>query len=51
MHQPINLKTRTLAARNSIRPATAICGRFGNFYGATVHGGDNDDGSIYKFTP
>ena len=24
---------------------------FGNFYGATVHGGDNDDGSIYKFTP
>ncbi|MGB9473436.1 MAG: choice-of-anchor tandem repeat GloVer-containing protein [Candidatus Udaeobacter sp.] len=24
---------------------------FGNFYGATVHGGENDDGSIYKFTP
>ena len=24
---------------------------FGNFYGATVHGGDNNDGSIYKFTP
>jgi len=24
---------------------------FGNFYGATVHGGDNDDGSVYKFTP
>jgi uncharacterized repeat protein (TIGR03803 family) len=24
---------------------------FGNFYGATVHGGDNDDGAIYKFTP
>src|SRR5436190_22031979 len=24
---------------------------FGNFYGATVHGGDNDDGSIYQFTP
>ena len=24
---------------------------FGNFYGATVHGGDDDDGSIYKFTP
>ena len=24
---------------------------FGNFYGATVHGGINDDGSIYQFTP
>src|SRR6266542_768058 len=24
---------------------------FGNFYGATVHGGDNDDGAIYQFTP
>jgi uncharacterized repeat protein (TIGR03803 family) len=23
----------------------------GNFYGATVHGGTNDDGTIYKFTP
>jgi uncharacterized repeat protein (TIGR03803 family) len=24
---------------------------FGNFYGATVHGGENDDGCVYKFTP
>jgi uncharacterized repeat protein (TIGR03803 family) len=24
---------------------------FGNFYGATVHGGDDNDGSVYKFTP
>ena len=24
---------------------------FGNFYGATVHGGTDDDGSIYQFTP
>jgi uncharacterized repeat protein (TIGR03803 family) len=24
---------------------------FGNFYGATVHGGTDDDGSVYKFTP
>lgn len=24
---------------------------FGNFYGATVHGGQNDDGSVYQFTP
>lgn len=24
---------------------------FGNFYGATVHGGDNGDGAVYKFTP
>jgi uncharacterized repeat protein (TIGR03803 family) len=24
---------------------------FGNFYGATVHGGIADDGSIYQFTP
>ena len=23
----------------------------GNFYGATVHGGNTDDGAIYKFTP
>lgn len=23
----------------------------GNLYGATVHGGDGDDGAIYKFTP
>ena len=23
----------------------------GNFYGATVHGGDNGDGAIYRFTP
>ena len=28
-----------------------VVDRFGNFYGATVHGGDNDDGAIYKFTP
>jgi uncharacterized repeat protein (TIGR03803 family) len=23
----------------------------GNFYGATVHGGTDDEGSIYEFTP
>ena len=28
-----------------------VVDRFGNFYGATVHVGVNDDGSIYKFTP
>jgi uncharacterized repeat protein (TIGR03803 family) len=28
-----------------------VVDRLGNFYGATVHGGDNDDGSIYNFTP
>jgi uncharacterized repeat protein (TIGR03803 family) len=28
-----------------------VVDRFGNFYGATVDGGDNDDGSIYNFTP
>ena len=28
-----------------------VVDHFGNFYGATVHGGENDDGSIYKFTP
>jgi uncharacterized repeat protein (TIGR03803 family) len=28
-----------------------VVDRFGNFYGATVHGGLNDDGSVYKFTP
>jgi uncharacterized repeat protein (TIGR03803 family) len=24
---------------------------FGNFYGATVHGGTDDDGCVYQFTP
>jgi uncharacterized repeat protein (TIGR03803 family) len=24
---------------------------FGNFYGATVHGGEDDDGCVYQFTP
>jgi uncharacterized repeat protein (TIGR03803 family) len=28
-----------------------VVDRLGNFYGATVHGGVDDDGSIYKFTP
>jgi len=28
-----------------------VVDRFGNFYGATVHGGENDDGCVYKFTP
>jgi uncharacterized repeat protein (TIGR03803 family) len=28
-----------------------VVDKFGNFYGATVHGGDNNDGAIYKFTP
>ena len=28
-----------------------VVDRFGNFYGATVHGGTDDDGSVYKFTP
>ena len=28
-----------------------VVDRSGNFYGATVHGGMNDDGSVYKFTP
>jgi uncharacterized repeat protein (TIGR03803 family) len=28
-----------------------VVDRFGNFYGATVHGGDDDDGAIYQFTP
>jgi hypothetical protein len=28
-----------------------VVDRFGNFYGATVRGGKNDDGCVYKFTP
>jgi uncharacterized repeat protein (TIGR03803 family) len=28
-----------------------VVDRFGNFYGATVHGGTEDDGCVYKFTP
>jgi hypothetical protein len=28
-----------------------VVDRFGNFYGATVHRGEADDGCVYKFTP
>ena len=28
-----------------------VVDRFGNFYGATVHGGTDGDGCVYKFTP
>jgi uncharacterized repeat protein (TIGR03803 family) len=28
-----------------------VADRLGNLYGATVHGGDHNEGSIYKFTP
>src|SRR5215216_5698064 len=28
-----------------------VAGPAGHFYGATVHGGDDDEGSIYEFTP
>lgn len=28
-----------------------VVDNFGNFYGATVHGGDADDGCVYQFTP
>jgi hypothetical protein len=28
-----------------------VVDRFGNFCGATVHGGTEDDGCVYKFTP
>ena len=28
-----------------------VVDRLGNFYGATVHGGQADDGCVYKFTP
>jgi uncharacterized repeat protein (TIGR03803 family) len=28
-----------------------VVDRLGNFYGATVHGGENDDGCVYQFTP
>src|SRR5438477_3114084 len=28
-----------------------VVDRLGNFYGATVHGGEDDDGCVYKFTP
>jgi len=32
-------------------PYSGMINRAGSFYGATTHGGDNDDGAIYKFTP
>ena len=33
-------------------PYTGMVGnRAGTFYGATVHGGDDDEGAIYQFTP
>jgi uncharacterized repeat protein (TIGR03803 family) len=28
-----------------------VVDQFGNFYGATVHGGTDDDGCVYQFTP
>jgi uncharacterized repeat protein (TIGR03803 family) len=28
-----------------------VVDKFGNFYGATVYGGEEDDGSVYQFTP
>ena len=28
-----------------------VIDRFGNFYGATVHGGTDEDGCVYRFTP
>ena len=28
-----------------------VVDKSGNFYGATVHGGEEDDGSVYQFTP
>ena len=28
-----------------------VVDKFGNFYGATVHGGNDNDGSVYQFTP
>ena len=28
-----------------------VVDRFGNFYGAAVHGGEAGDGCVYKFTP
>ena len=44
------------ATTNDVNPGAfsyngMVVDRFGNFYGATVHGGDNDDGAVYKFTP
>src|SRR5439155_19800215 len=33
-------------------PYTGMVGnRAGTFYGTTVHGGDDDEGAVYKFTP
>src|SRR5437867_1604128 len=32
-------------------PYSGMINRAGSFYGATTHGGDNDDGAMYKFTP
>jgi uncharacterized repeat protein (TIGR03803 family) len=28
-----------------------VVDKFGNFYGATVYGGEDDDGCVYQFTP
>jgi len=32
-------------------PYSGMSNRGGSFYGATTHGGDDDEGAIYKFTP
>ena len=31
--------------------AGLVLGSDGNFYGVTVHGGDNDNGTVYRITP
>ena len=45
--------THTRKAAEDLRSAAGamVVDRFGNFYGATVHGGTDDDGCVYKFTP
>ncbi|PYK41453.1 MAG: hypothetical protein DME60_03220 [Verrucomicrobia bacterium] len=32
-------------------PYSGMSNKGGSFYGATTHGGENDEGAIYKFTP
>ena len=32
-------------------PYNGMAVHAGHFYGATVHGGDDDEGAIYEFTP
>jgi hypothetical protein len=43
------LSIRTAAPDGGLFYNSMVVDRFGKFYGATVQGGEGDDGCVYKF--